>query len=204
MHLFVASILAIVVVLLAFVWWRWTSVRRGARARDQTLLDRIEPLGRRLDAGEAVSPDEFAALAARPEIRYVLFEVLRQMHRHDFLPAGYGTSEQQGESALAYWLMHPNELQAPPETIQFVTTVRRTLDGREAGFHVYRYRMPDGHWAAKDGWLLGLAGPMTPGAEPYAELPGAFSRAGDKEGTVTPSDLVDWYIGILKQKGMAG
>jgi hypothetical protein len=63
--------------------------------------------------------------------------------------------------------------------------------------------MPLGHWAAKDGWLLGLAGPMQPGAEPYAEMPGAFSRAGDVDGTVTPVELVDWYVGMLKAKGLA-
>jgi hypothetical protein len=200
----IASVaLAVVVLLVAFIAWRWTSVRRGARRRDDALLDRIEPLGRRLDAGETVSPGEFAALAARPEIRYVLFEVLRQMNRADLLPTNYSSSVQEGESALAYWLMHPNELQGAPEEIQLVETVRTTVDGLGADFHVYRYRMPQGHWAAKDGWLLGLAGPMRSGSEPYAEMPGAFSRAGDADGKVTPAELVDWYVGMLKAKGLA-
>jgi hypothetical protein len=34
-------------------------------------------------------------------------------------------------------------------------------------------------------------------------MPGAFSRAGDVDGTVTPVELVDWYVGMLKAKGLA-
>ena len=32
--------------------------------------------------------------------------------------------------------------------------------------------------------------------------PGAFSRVGDIDGKVKPSELVDWYVGMLRQKGM--
>ena len=99
-------------------------------------------------------------------------------------------------------MMHPNELQAAPEKIELVETVRRHVDGRDAQFHVYRFRMPAGHWAAKDGWELGLAGPMPESAEPYLEMPGAFSRGGDIEGKVKPAELVDWYVDMLRQKGM--
>jgi hypothetical protein len=35
-------------------------------------------------------------------------------------------------------------------------------------------------------------------------MPGAFSRVGDVEGKLTPSALVDWYVGMLRQKGMIG
>ncbi len=33
-------------------------------------------------------------------------------------------------------------------------------------------------------------------------MPGAFSRGNDIDGKVKPSELVDWYIGILRQKGI--
>jgi hypothetical protein len=192
----------ITVLLIAFIVWRWTSVARGARERDEKLIARLDPIGKKLDAGENVSPQEIEALATRPEIRYMLFETLRQMKRPDLLPTKYSSSVAQGESALAYWIMHPNELQDAPEAIEFVETVKRSVDGQEADFHVYRYRMPAGHWAAKDGWLLGLAGPMKLGDEPYSNMPGAFSRASDIDGKVKPSELVDWYIGVLRQKGI--
>jgi hypothetical protein len=196
------GIALVVALAVAFIVWRLTSVARGGRQRDAKLLARIDPIGEKLDAGEPVSPREIEELARRPEMRYVLYDVLRQMGRADLLPTQFISSVEQGESALAYWMMHPNELQDVPEAVEFVETIKHSVDGREADFHVYRYKMAPGHWAAKEGWLLGLAGPITAGAEPYSEIPGAFSRAGDSEGKVTPAELVDWYVGMLRGKGM--
>ena len=195
-------IAAVGILMFVFIVWRWTSVARGARQRDKKLIDRLDPIFKKISAGESVSQTAIDALAARPENRLILFAALRQMNRPDLLPTEYSSSIAQGESALAYWLMHPNELQDAPEAIALVETVKRPVDGREADFHVYRYRMAKGHWAAKDGWLLGLAGPMIPQPEPYSVKPGAFSRVGDAEGQVKPVDLVDWYVGMLRQKGI--
>lgn len=190
------------VLVVAFLIWRWMSVGRGARHRDAKLIARIDPIGKKFDAGEAISPNEVAELAARPEIRHMLFSVLRQMKKPELLPDTYASSVAQGESALAYWMMHPNELQDAPEAIEFIETIKKPVDGQKVDFHVYRYRMPVGHWAAQDGWILGVAGPMKIGSEPYAEMPGAFSRAGDIDGKVKPFELVDWYVGMLKQQGV--
>ena len=188
-------------VFVLFIIWRWTSVARGMRQRDQRLFLRLDPIWEKLKTGQSVSPQEIDALAARPELRFMLFAMLRKMERADLIPTGYSSSVSQGESALAYWMMHPNELQDAPEAVEFVETLKRPIDGEEAVFHVYRYKMSAGHWGEKDGWQLGLAGPVKSGVEPYTFLPGAFSRAGDVEGKVTPSELIDWYVGILRQKG---
>lgn len=193
---------AAIVLVLAFIVWRWTSVGRGMRQRDGKLLVRLDPIGKKIEAGQSVSSQEIEAIAARPEIRFMLFAMLRSMKRPELLPDKYSSSVSQGESALAYWMMHPNELQDAPEVIELVETLRRPVGGQQAEFHVFRYKMPAGHWAAKDGWILGLAGPMDIGLEPYSEMPGAFSRAGDVDGQVKPSELVDWYVGMLRQKGM--
>lgn len=191
-----------VALLVGFVLWRLASVSRGMRQRDGKLVARLTPIGEKIEKGQAVSATEIEAVAARPEIRLLLFAMLRHMKHPELLPTKYCSSVEQGESALAYWMMHPNELQDAPEAIELVETIQRPVDGQPADFHVYRYKMPPGHWAAKDGWILGLAGPMKPGAEPYTEMPGAFSRVGDIEGKVKPSELVDWYVGMLRQKGM--
>jgi len=81
-----------------------------------------------------------------------------------------------------------------------VERVLRTVDNRECAFLVYRYRMPAGHWAAEDGWLLGLAGPFAKGDPPYEGPAGAFSRCSDKHGVVKPEELVNWFIGMAKGK----
>ena len=192
----------VILLLVVFIIWRWTSVGRGMRQRDEKLVVRLDPIGKKIETGQAVSPQEIEVLAARPEIRFMLFAMLREMKRPELLPTKYFSSVAQGESALAYWMMHPNELQDAPEAIELVETVKRASNGQEADFHVYRYKMPTGHWASKDGWILGLAGPMKRDVEPYSELPGAFSRVGDIDGKLKPSELVDWYVGMLHQKGI--
>jgi hypothetical protein len=201
MKIALIAIAGFIVLLAVFVVWRWKSVARGASARDEKLFARLDPVGEKIEAGQTVTPQEIAAVAAKPEIRYMLFTALRHMKKPELLPTGYSTSIAQGESALAYWMMHPNELQDAPEVIEFVETVKRPVDGRDADFHVYRYKMPNGHWAAKDGWLLGLAGPMPVDAEPYSNLPGAFSRVSDTYEKTKPGELVDWYVDMLRQKG---
>lgn len=92
--------------------------------------------------------------------------------------------------------MHPNELQDVPEQMELVEVVRRQLNGENAEFFVFRYKMAPGHWAAEDGWLLGLVGPFFDYHSPYT-ITGAFSRRGDKEGKVKPAELVDWYLATV-------
>ena len=192
---------SLVVLLVGFVVWRWTSVVRGASERDEKLFALLGPIAERIENGQVLALGEIATLAAKPEIRHMLFYTLRRMKKTELLPNGCSSSIAQGESALAYWLMHPNELGGAPAAIEFVETVQRPVDGRNAEFHVYRFKTSAGHWAEKDGWLLGLAGPMQADAEPYAEMPGAFSRIDDLDGTIKPAELVDWYIDALRQKG---
>ena len=55
----------------------------------------------------------------------------------------------------------------PPKRIEHLREVRHLLGGKDAKFNVFRYKMPDDHRAAKEGWLLGLVGPMDEKAEPY-------------------------------------
>ena len=187
---------------IALVLWRLFSVGRGMRQRDRKLFARLDPVASRLEAGDAVAPAEIDALAAQHELRFLLFNALRHLGKSELLPARFNSTEAQGEAALAYWMTHPNELQAPPEQIECIATFPRVIDAAPGIFHVYRYRMPAGHWAANDGWLLGLAGPLQPDAEPYAALPGAFSRVNDHEGQISPADLVAWYLDMLRQKGL--
>lgn len=195
-------ILAVVALIIAFIIWRLISVFRGANQRDKILMRRIDGILKRIRAGETVSTQEVEELAAHPENRYILFSALRQINKDDLFPGSYSSSISQGESALAYWMMHPHELQDAPDKIEYIETFKRHVNDHDSDFHVYRYKMPPGHWAAKDGWILGLTGPMANESAPYSALPGAFSRAGDVEGTVTPAELVDWYIGMLRQKGI--
>lgn len=192
---------ALVVCVLLFLASRLISVSRGMGERDDRIVKMIDPLGERLDAGEEVTAADVDAIASRPETRYLFYAGLRHMNRAELIPRNYDSEEKQAESALAYWLMHPHELQDAPAEMEHVEAVTRTLPSGERRFHIFKFRMPEGNWAAEKGWLLGIVGPLKGDEVPYEKLPQAFSRS-DKVGSVTNEELVDWWVDMLGKKGM--
>jgi hypothetical protein len=189
----------LVVLFVAFIVWRWTSVERGARQRDDAIIAELEPIGAPLYAGDSVPPETVAAMAEKWHVRPLLYYILKDVEKLDIFPEHLRSEEAQAEGALVYWMLHPNELQASPEKLEHVEKVVRTLDGQTANFYVMRYKMPAGHWAADDGWMLGLAGPFFANEPPYSGVAGAFSRC-DKDGHVRPAEFVDWFIDMVTQK----
>jgi hypothetical protein len=120
----------IVIALLAFVAWRYTSVARGAKARDKALLERLDPLAARFEAGAEVSAGDIRQIAEAPELRPMLHALLSHYAATDLFPAEYISQEAQAESTLVYWMLHPNELQAAPSAIEPVEKLNRQIDGR--------------------------------------------------------------------------
>jgi len=192
---------AIAAVIIGFIWWRYTSVARGARQRDEKILPLLDPLGEKLAAGKTPARDEIESLAKNPATRSFLYEILKHFERLDLFPAEYRSEIAQAEAKLVYWMMHPNELQDAPHETELAETITRQVEGESCRFHVFRYRMPNGHWAGDD-WLLGLAGPFIDNNPPYSGVAGAFSRC-DKYGEVQPAELVDWFIGMARRKSGA-
>lgn len=186
-----------VLLIVVFLVWRLTSVGRGVRKVNEIILDRIDPIGQRLSLGKPVDAAEVKSLAETHSNRPMLYDVLKHFEKLDLFPQQFMTREAQGQGQLAYWLMHPNELQEDPEDIEHVETIYRELDGQQAAFYIYKYRMRADHWAGKDNWLLGFAGPYFEASVPY-EATGAFSRAGDKFGEAEAEELVDWFIGLKR------
>ena len=192
---------AIAFVICALVVWRYTSVTRGARKRDDRLLAVLDPIAERLSRKEAVTPEEITNVSRQPQFRPMLYPLLKHFERLDLFPPADMSTTAQGAGLLAYWLMHPNELQDAPSEIELVQEVDRDLQGKNARYLVFRYRMPTGHWAERNGWILGLAGPFLDGDVPYPNVAAGFSRCNDKFGEMNPADLVDWYIGMINRKG---
>ena len=185
--------IAIVALMVGFIWWRYTSVQRGMVQRNERILREIDPIGKALEKGEPVSKTEVERLAERPEIRLFLRNTLRQFNQLILFPERFNSTVAEGEALLCHWMMHPNELGDPPAEISVMKTFTRVIDGRAADFHVFRYRMAAGHWT-KSPDLLGLAGPFFGDESPYERTAGAFSRVGDRAGTIDPEEIVDWYI----------
>src|SRR6185369_2810673 len=160
---------AVFAALVAFIWWRWTSVVRGARQRDEKLLRLLDPVGEKLASGQTPSTEVIKKLANAPAVRPFLYAALKSFERLDLFPAEYCSELAQAESMLAYWMMHPNELQDAPEQTELVETVVRKIEHRDCRYYVFRYRMPAGHWAGSD-WLLGLSGPFVDNYPPYTSI----------------------------------
>lgn len=190
---------AVLGVVVAFVLWRWTSVARGARERDQRILPLLDPIAGLIEHGQPVAYDAVEAVASRPYTRPLLYSMLRHYKRTDLFPAKYLGRESHAEGMLMYWMAHPNELQDYPEAMELVETVSHRWSGGSADFLVYKYLMPQGHWARENGWLLGVVGPYTQG-DPYSSSASAFSRCSDKADTVKSSDLVAWYASLLERR----
>ncbi len=184
-----------------FILWRWTSVGRGAKQRDNHIFDIIDPIGTRIDAGENVTKEEIIDFAKRPELRHILYTTLRHLKRSDLIPNDFNSEIHQAESSLCYWMMHPNELQDPPEVIEFIKTLTKNINNKEERFHFFKYKMQKDHWAIAD-WLIGFVGPIEVIEEPYQFTQNAFSRADDVYGKITCEEILEWWIGIMKAKGM--
>lgn len=166
------------------------------------IIPLFDPLGEKLADGETPAMEEIETLARNPATRSFLYQILKHFERLELFPDEYRSEIAQAEAALVYWMLHPNELQDAPQETALAETVTRTIDGQNCRFHVFRYRMPNAHWAGDDR-LLGLAGPFVDNDPPFSGLAGAFSRCSDKYGHVQPAELVDWFIGIVRKKSRA-
>jgi hypothetical protein len=108
--------------------------------------------------GERVSPDAWESIAAHAEVRNTLYDLLGRSSRSDLFPHRYRTQEAFAESAMVNWLVYPTELGQVPDEIELMKVVTSGSPGEEEDYYVFRFRMDEPHWAAKHGWMAGVAG----------------------------------------------
>jgi len=168
----VGSLVALVA---AFVAWRiYATIAGGARAY-KARLAAIEPITSALSNGRQPLDEDLQRFARARVTRQVLFEYLRDASKGDLFPVEFRTWPALAEANLVSWLCHPNELQSAPDEIELMATL--PAPGSTAmHYFLFRYKVHPPHWAAKDGWMAGVAGPydLTKDPEPYG--PGTFSR----------------------------
>ena len=168
----------VVAIVAAFIVWRlWATVAGGRRSYAR-LLTRIAPVLKRLGAGEDPDPGDLERFARDRDTRKVLYDALEQHQKLALFPSRYLTSEAMAEADLVVWLNHPNELGALPDAIELMATLPVPADGLEhQRYFVFRYRTNPPHWAARDGWLAGVAGPYpAEGPVEGSSARGTFSR----------------------------
>jgi hypothetical protein len=107
-----------------------------------------------------------------------IYRLLLSFRRVDLFPAELCTWEAMAETDLVCWLCHPNELGCLPGEIDLVKQVPVHFSELLTDLHyfVFRFRKQRPHWAAKRGWLAGVAGPYNVKSSPMPGGRHTFSR----------------------------
>jgi hypothetical protein len=159
----------------AFVIWRLYATIVGGRRAYKARLDTIAPVTEALSAGRQPNEADLQRFARDRKTRQVLHDVLAEVQKLHLFPKEFLTWPALAEANLVGWLCHPNELQVAPDEIELMATLPAP-GAPDTHYFLFRYRTHEPHWAAKDGWTAGVAGPydLTKPPAPYA--PGTFSR----------------------------
>ena len=123
-----------------------------------------------------VPKERIEELARRPETRSILYRFLYDQKHMDLFPDQYKGLEQIAESDLVQHLLLPMELNAVPDEMELLLTIEREEDDppRKYRSFLFKFRTIPPHWAAKDGWMVGIAGPYWEDEEPRHAPPGVF------------------------------
>jgi hypothetical protein len=152
----------------------------GLAFRDAVLVDTaLHALANR---GNELPDDAILWVAADPETRIPLFNLLDARDELDRLPRAYSSQVALAESAMVTWLCHPAELAAAPDEIELmeIVTSEATLpDGAtdDLDYYLFRFRTLPPHWASDKGWLAGMAGPYLRAETPTTHAQGSSFSA---------------------------
>ena len=154
-----------------------------------------------LKHGKGVSADALKAVAASPEMRGSLYEELKKTHKIDLFPRRYLTQEAFAESEMVRWLVYPTELGRVPDEIELMKVV--SADTREPDgildYYVFRFRTFKPHWAAKDGWTAGVAGPFLRKDAPSPDAYGGTFSSFERWEAQTPEQHVGDIRALLEE-----
>ncbi len=155
--------------------------------------EKIESLFYRLAKDEPLDQEEIYSFASDVSTRIATYQILLEYDKLEYFPTEYYTIEKSAESNLVYWLEFPTELYATPDEIEHVEKVTIDSDSSKTTYyHVFRFRVSEPHWAARDGWKLGVVGPYNQKSKPYDFPVVIQSRLHEKTGDITPGEEVQW------------
>ena len=152
---------------------------------------RVQQLYERLHDQQMTSESELMEYVKNISTREIVYQLLQTYHKEELFPKAYYTFEYAAASNLANWLEFPTELGTCPDEIEHVKKVD-AANGKEF-YHVFKFRVTAPHWAAENGWMLGVVGPYTGDSKPYDTPKHTFSRYA-KENESTPEEEVRWVI----------
>jgi hypothetical protein len=147
-----------------------------------------------------VSDEAIERVAADAESRLPLFDCLAALGQTERYPTKYRNQSALAESNMVRWLIYPTELGRGPDEMEEIAILPLTTKDGMADLYMYRFRTFEPHWAAKDGWMVGAAGPFLRSEQPTTRSLGATFSRFEKFDTKTIEDhsvaildtLTDW------------
>ena len=196
-------IIVIVFIIVSFIVYRRIAFNKLSKEMVLKKLERVHQLHDRIEKGETLTQRDIYPYAKNILSRTTTFQFLRYYNLTDLFPKEFYTFEKAGESDLANWLEFPTELNACPEEIEYMKRVTIDFDGENHWVHyeVFKFRSNEPHWAAKNGWTLGVVGPYFDDSNPYDKTPSTFSRFGNRFDKTSPEEEVNWVHKNISLRG---
>jgi hypothetical protein len=188
----ILGIIAFIIVV--FIVYRIQKVKKQHKLLSQERFERIRPLFEKLESGQQLTKDDVLPYAKNVLTRELAFELLKHNDNTAIFPEEYNTLIKGAESRLANWLEFPTELGACPDEMEHIKRVTFDFDGQNNLVHyeVFKYRFNEPHWAAKDGWILGVVGPYFDDSKPYDNAQCTFSRVSGTVAKTSPEEEAKW------------
>jgi len=193
MNIFGIILLSILGLLVLFIVYRLIAFRKASIKTSRERFERIRPLYEMLENGQALTETDVYDYAKNLLTRETTYRLLQEHSKTGLFPAAFFTIEKGAESNLANWLTFPTELDSCPDEMEHVKKVSLDFDGKNnfIHYHVFKFRIDEPHWAAKDNWMLGVAGPYFDDSNPYDFPHATFSRLSKFE-TISPDEEAEW------------
>lgn len=188
--LIVVGVLALIVI--GFAIYRYVAFKKESAENHKLKHDRVKNLYEKLEKGEEISKEEVLKYATDTKTREQAYHLLSDYKKTDLFPAEFLSFESAAESNLVNWLEFPTELDKAPDDIKHLKRVTIKFDGKDIYYHVFKYMTNEPHWAADNGWMLGVVGPYFDDSKPYDFPNATFSRCSSKLVEIKPEDEVQW------------
>jgi len=147
--------------------------------------------------GRPLSPAAIATVAASAETRDLLFDKLKEKDLAELIPARYRTQAALAESNMVAWLAYPTELGRVPDQIELKKVVAVDTDSDDGilDYYLFRFKTLPPHWAAKKGWIAGVAGPFVRKDGPNTDANGGTFSEFERWDARTP----DEHLGSIRE-----
>jgi hypothetical protein len=187
-------IILVLIAIAGFVVYRILSVQKAGRESLQRRYKRIQSLYDKIENEQPVTPEDVYPFAKDRLTRVATFTLLKDHELQDLFPPEFLSIEKAGESYLANWLEFPTELDGCPDEVEHIKRVTFDFDEQCNFVHyeVYKYRINEPHWAANNGWMLGVVGPYFDDSQPYDHPQATFSRTDHTIDKVSPDEEAKW------------